>query len=122
MRASRGKRSPPGLIGREAMAALLPARCQDLASTRAFHPCAETVRLAAAAHARLKGTLRQSNLPPAASAARIKTNSLFGALRPVKASEALSRQTNPIALQEECFLRRYSSNAARKRSASFCSR
>src|SRR5713101_1417781 len=88
MRASRGKRSPPGLFGREAMAALLPARCQDLASTRAFHPCAETVRLAAAAHARLKGTLRQSNLPPAAFAAPVEVISLDNATRRVKKPRA----------------------------------
>src|SRR4030095_14986380 len=53
----------PDLFGREAMTSLLAASRQDLAAAYGFHARTETVRLGAAAFARLKCALWQSNPP-----------------------------------------------------------
>src|SRR5258708_27560262 len=53
----------PGLFGGEPMASLLAARCQHPAAAFRLHARTESVRLGAAASARLKCSLWQSNPP-----------------------------------------------------------
>lgn len=62
-RASRGNSRRPALLGREAMASLFAARCQNFAAAGRLHARAESVGLRAAASPRLICALWQSNPP-----------------------------------------------------------
>jgi len=89
----------PGLFGREAMASLLAASRQDLATAYGLHARTETVRFGTAASARLKCALWQSN-PPISTYARLgsdiarrkpRTGRLGGEIRIIKFTGAWRR-------------------------------